>query len=146
MTDKDDIAALRKRIEELEAKAKPPEKSTYVPMSDAEWRDQQHQIRERRMSMATPPSALQDMAAAEPKGFMSGVLHDNRAPTGPSSQGVIPSTQQVSNVHPGGGSATPGWVAPTPLSNPPGVALADRLMDEQDRRDRAELARKLGKG
>jgi hypothetical protein len=59
----DEIAALRKRIEELEAKAKPPEpKKPFVPMSDAEWRDQMHQLAEKRMSMATPPSVIRDLA------------------------------------------------------------------------------------
>ena len=143
MTNDEKIAALEREMAELKAKVSPP-KSTFVPMSDAEWIDQMHQAKERRMSMATPPSVGWDLAAAEPKGFMAGVLHDNRAPFGPSSQGVIPSTQQLSNVHPGGASATPGWVAPSPLSNPPGVALADRLMDHHDKLDRAELAQRLG--
>jgi hypothetical protein len=82
-----------------------------------------------------------DAARAVPTSLMRDIaLRDNRAPTGPSSQGVIPSSQQVSNVRTGGSST--GYVVP--LSNPPGVAQADRLMDEQDRRDRIELARKLG--
>ena len=81
------------------------------------------------MARATPTDMLRDIA-----------LKDNRAPTGPSAQGVIPSSQQMSNVRgtggvPGGGS---GWYAPTPLSNPPGTNWADRLMDAQDARDRQE--------
>ena len=44
MTDKDELAALRKRIEELEAKANPPEKKPFVPMTDAEWRHQMHSL------------------------------------------------------------------------------------------------------
>jgi hypothetical protein len=32
-----------------------------------------------------------------------------------------------------------GWVDPVPLSSPPGVVLCDRMMDAQDRRDRADL-------
>jgi hypothetical protein len=31
-----------------------------------------------------------------------------------------------------------GWRESSPLSNPPGTALADKLMDAQNRRDRAE--------
>jgi hypothetical protein len=80
---------------------------------------------------ATPTSLLQDIA-----------LRDNRAPTGPSSQGVIPSSQQVSNVRTGGSAA--GHVVP--LSNPPGTHLVDALCIADDVRQRAELARKLGKG
>jgi hypothetical protein len=143
MPDKKDeiISALEARIAALEEKANPPTKEEFVPVSDAEWRDRMHQAQERRMAMATPPSAMQDLVNAEPRGFMRGVLRDNRAPTGPG--GAIPSSQQVSNVR-GGGSATPGWADPRPLSNPPGVAQADKIVDEFDRRDRAELAQRLG--
>jgi len=54
---------------------------------------------------------------------------------------MIPRSQQASS---GGGPANvpgsgTGWQTPTPLSPPPGVAQADRLMDAQDARDRAEL-------
>jgi hypothetical protein len=80
------------------------------------------------MARATPTSLLQDIA-----------LRDNRAPTGPSSQGVIPSSQQVSNVRTGGRAT--GYVAP--LSNPPGTNWVDALCIADDVRQRAELARKL---
>ena len=47
----------------------------------------------------------------------------------------------------GGANATPrvadenrsGWRNPAPLTNPPGVALADKLVDAQDAKDRADL-------
>ena len=52
----DEIAALRKKVEELEAKVDPP-KSTFVPMSDAEWIDKMHQMRERRMAHTMHPEA-----------------------------------------------------------------------------------------
>ena len=45
-----------------------------------------------------------------------------------------------------------GWVEPRPLESPPGVALADRLMDHQDKIDQAELIERelklarMGKG
>jgi hypothetical protein len=91
--------------------------------------------------MSMPRSALEAMIAAEPRGFMKGVVHDNRAPTG--RPGMIP--EQPSNVRPDSGPAnTSGWREASPLRPPPGVAQADKLMDEQDRRDRAELAQKLG--
>jgi hypothetical protein len=140
MTNKDELAELKAKVAALEAKVDPP-KSTFVEMSDAEHRDMVHQMRERQMNSWMPPSAVQDLVAAEPRGFMQGVLRDNRAPTG--RPGMIPRTEEVSNAREP--SPTPGWLAPTPLSNPPGVAQADKLMDEQDRRDREELARKLGK-
>jgi hypothetical protein len=74
-------------------------------------------------------------------GLMQDIVRDSRAPQGPSSQGVIPSSQQLSNVRPAGGGT--GWQASIPLSNPPGTAQADRIVDEFDRRDRAELAQRL---
>jgi hypothetical protein len=33
-----------------------------------------------------------------------------------------------------------GFVEPRPMGSPPGVALADRIVDAQDRKDRAEAA------
>jgi hypothetical protein len=78
MTNKDEIAALRKRIEELEAKAKPPE--PFVPKP--------HERYDPTANMRMPDSALRDMIAAEPRGFMKGVLQDSRAPSGPT--GAIP--------------------------------------------------------
>jgi hypothetical protein len=36
-----------------------------------------------------------------------------------------------------------GWATPTPLGPPPGVALCDRMVDQQDRIDRRELERRL---
>ena len=38
-----------------------------------------------------------------------------------------------------------GWVEPRPLEPPPGVAIADRMMDAQDAIDKAELALKFAK-
>jgi hypothetical protein len=145
MTDqKDELAALKKKVEELEAKVSPP-KSTFVPMSDAEHRDMVHQMRERQANSWMPPNAIRDMVNAEPRGFMNDVaLRDARAPTGPSSQGAIPSSQQVSNVHTGGSGSGTGWVDPQPLSNPPGTNWVDAIAIADEVRQRAELKRKLG--
>ena len=77
--DKSELAALRKRIEQLEAKAKPPTKSDFVPMSDAEWRDQMHQLAEKRMSMATPPSVVRDLAVLDDN-LCAGIRQDRHAP------------------------------------------------------------------
>jgi hypothetical protein len=67
-------------------------------------------------------------------------LRDARAPTGRS--GMIPSQPQ-SSPRPSAGSGT-GWVAPTPLSNPPGTNWVDAIAIADDVRQRAELKRKLG--
>ena len=84
-----------------------------------------------------------DMANAVPTDLIRDIVHDNRAPTGPSAQGIIPSSQQVSNVRTGG-SATPGWVDPRPLSTPPGTNWVDAIAIADEVRQRAELKRKLG--
>jgi|SRR6516164_3999884 hypothetical protein len=83
----------------------------------------------REMERACPTSVLREIA-----------LKDNRAPTGPSSAGVIPTSQPLSNIRgrsvAGGGT---GWMRELTLRNPPGTAQADRLMDAQDHADRHEL-------
>jgi hypothetical protein len=133
MTNKDEIAALKKKVEELEAKLSPP-KSDFVPMSDAEWRDQMHQAAERRMAMATPPSVIRDWNVLD-ENLLKGVRDDARAPTSP--RGAIPNSQQVG----GGGSPpspTPGWAEPRPLTNPPGTNWVDAQCIADDVRQRSK--------
>jgi hypothetical protein len=136
----EEIADLKREVAELKAKVDPP-KSTFVEMSDAEWRNQVHQMRERQMNSWMPPNAVQDLVAAEPRGFMKGVVHDNRAPTNPGS--MIPSSQKVGNAQPA--ERGTGWVDPRPLSNPPGTNWVDAQCIADEVRQRAELKRKLGK-
>jgi hypothetical protein len=85
--------------------------------------------------MTMPRSALEEMLRAEPRGFMQGVVRDNRAPTSPS---TMPRSEQPSNVHPGGASATPGYVDPRPLSNPPGTNWVDAIAIADEVRQRKE--------
>ena len=85
--------------------------------------------------MSMPPSALAAMVNAVPDNFMRDVVRDNRAPRTPAT--IPASSQRVSNVRNASGGT--GWFTPTPLSPPPGIGLADKLMDAQDQRDRAEL-------
>jgi hypothetical protein len=141
MTDKDELAALKKKVEELETKVSPP-KSTFVPMTDEEHRDMVHQMNERRMSQATPPSVVRDWAVI-PEDIVKGIREDRHAPT--SATGMIPSTQQRTPARePGGKSSTPGYVDPRPLSPPPGIEWVDAQMIADEVRQRAELKRKLG--
>jgi hypothetical protein len=84
------------------------------------------------------------MVAAVPDHVIRDIVRDNRAPTGPT--GAIPTSQQSS----GGGSANvpgsgTGWAREIPIGPPPGLRYVDAQLDAQDARDRAELARKLGK-
>jgi hypothetical protein len=135
MTNKDELAALKKKVEELEAKVSPP-KSTFVPMSDAEWRDQMHQMQERQMSQATPPSVVRDFAVLDDRLVKEIGLRDARAPTGPGS--TIPTSQQVTG---GGGprpSPTPGWSEPRLLTNPPGTNWVDAIAIADDVRQRSK--------
>jgi hypothetical protein len=126
----DELAALKARVEELEAKAKPPKPFTPAP----------YQQYDPTANFTLPPSVVREMAAAVPHNFMQDVVRDNRAPQG--RPGAIPDAQQPSNVRAPLPSSTPGWVTAPPLSNPPGTgpgSPADRIVDEFDRRDRAEL-------
>ena len=75
------------------------------------------------------------------------IVRASHRPQGPG--GAIPSggQTQVTGVHPHGGPVNvpgggTGWGYSPPLSNPPGTgpgSAADRIVDEFDRRDRAEL-------
>jgi hypothetical protein len=124
------MAARMAQLEaELEARAKPSPPFDPGPVQRFDPTE--------RMSM--PASTLRDMARAVPDRMMREIaLRDGRAPTGPSSQGIIPSSQSVSGVRVGGGNTVP-------LRPPPGVAQADRLMDAADAADRVELAQRLAK-
>jgi hypothetical protein len=133
-----ELAALRKRVAELERAANPP------PSPDP----RSFQRYDPTAGMSMPVETLREMARAVPDNFIRDIaMRDARAPTGPSAQGVVSSSQQVSNVRGGGGT---GWVRETPIGPPPGVNYADRLMDAQDAKDRhermVEEARRLAMG
>jgi hypothetical protein len=147
MSEKDENADLRKRVAELEAKLAPPKTREQREAEDRKWMSEMHAMREARMNHASPPlSAEQRKAmndACGPGDIRDIVQHG----TIPGPIGQAPATSQVSGVHgPSGipGSGT-GWINSRPLSNPPGTEQADRLMDEQDRRDKAELAQRLAR-
>jgi hypothetical protein len=132
MTTKDELAALRKRIEELEAKAKPPEPFVSPP----------YERYDPTAGMSMPPSALAAMVAAVPDRVMRDIVRDNRgAPTGPT--GMIPRSEQPTG---GGGPAASGsgtgWGHSTPLGPPPGIRYVDQQIDAQDQKDRQELIEK----
>jgi hypothetical protein len=95
-------------------------------------------MREGRASII-PPWLVRDTVGGVTDADARDIVRASHRPQSPGS--AIPSSQQLTGVHPGGGSASggTGWVAPTPLRPPPGVAQADRLMDAQDAKDRAEL-------
>jgi hypothetical protein len=136
MTDKKDetaerVAQLEKELAELKAKVDPP-KSTFTP--------QPYQRYDPTERMSMPLSALQAMVAAEPRGFMAGVVGDNRGPTGPSS--AVSSSQSTGGSGPTNvpGSGT-GWAREIPLGPSMHQRYVDQQFDAQDAKDRAELIR-----
>src|SRR5215472_11955778 len=95
----DEELALLARVAELERAAKPPE--PFKP--DPDWRPINPIDR-----VGMPRSVMREMSEAIPTDMVREIaLRDGRAPTGPSSAGAIPSSQQVSNVRPGGNGT--GW-------------------------------------
>jgi hypothetical protein len=130
----DKIAALEREVAELKAAQPKPQPSREdQERATAEWVDEMHRMREGRMSLATPPSVVRDFAVLEDRMVKEIALRDARAPAGPSSQGVIPSSQTVTNVRGGGGT---GWVDPRPLTNPPGTFWVDAIAIADEVRQR----------
>jgi hypothetical protein len=127
MTDKleTELEALKARIEELERRAKPPE--PFKP--DPNWRPPINPID--RISM--PVSVMRDMVNAVPDAMVREIVNGNRAP---GTLAPLADANTRPRVAQGNRS---GWRDAQPLTNPPGVAQADRLMDAADARDRADL-------
>jgi|SRR6516162_6536092 len=148
MSTEEEIADLKRQLAEVKdamraAQPKPKPSREEEERATAEWRDKMHQAAERRANSWTPPSVHQYFADGVTAADCADLRQQARRPSG--RPGFIPDSHQPTDVRAPQPSSTPGWVEPTPLGPPPGVAQADRLMDEQDRRDRIELARKLGK-
>jgi len=129
----EEIAALRKELDELKSALAPKPKSDFVPMTDEQHRDWVHQTNERRMSLASNfhPDDLRAMERACPTPMMKEIaLRDARGPTSPG--GMVPSSSgQVQG--PSGGT---GWVEPVPLSNPPGTFWVDAIAIADDVKQR----------
>lgn len=121
------------RIARLEAKIAPPQ-----PMPSAQPR--QYDPTE---GMSMPASAMREMIAAEPRGFMANVVREQR--TSPTS---LPRSPTVSVI-----GAAPakigkgGWVEAKPVDDwrPPGQAAMDRMMDQEDAKWRADRAAEIAK-
>jgi len=130
MTAKDELAKLKREVEELKAKLSPPKSEPFV--------SEPFQRYDPTAGMSMPRSTMLEMAAAVPDHMLRDIaLRDTRAPTGPSAQGAIPSSQQVSNVRGGGGvpGGGTGWAHSVPLT------AAD-----SDRKSLAERCAPYGKG
>jgi hypothetical protein len=124
-------AELSDRITKLEEAAKPPKPfEPYVmPRFDP------------TENMSMPRNAMQAMIDAVPESVMQGIRADARKPNP-----IHVSSSPVASTP----SAQPqrrgtGWRDEAPLGPPPGIEHCDRLVDAQDKIDRAELALKLAK-
>jgi hypothetical protein len=137
-SDADKIAKLEAEIDALKAKVSPP-KSNFVPMSDAEWIDRMHQMRERRMNFASNfhPDDIRAMEAACPTSAVKDIVAHGHIP---SPSGMAGASGQVTRVssNPGIPGSGTGWQAPTPLSNPPGTNWVDAICIADDVRQRKE--------
>ena len=115
---------MKARVEELERKAKPPEpfvlkeedRPRFDPLA--------------RASMS--PQVMRDMVRAVGDDVVRGIV-DGRAPAALAPLADAAARPRVAQED------RSGWRTAQALSNPPGVAQADRLMDAQDQRDRADL-------
>lgn len=121
-----ELEELKKRVAELEKAAKPPEPFVPMPMPR----------RDPTEGMSMDRETMREMVRAT-AGVMADLRADARRPN--------PVTQASSSTVKSTPSALPpqqrgtGWRDEIPLSSPPGVAIADKLMDHQDKIDRAEL-------
>lgn len=96
---------------------------------------------ERQARLNISPEVLREMERACPTSAMRDIV-SRRIVHSQSQSGVIPTSQQLSGVRTGGGAApinTSGWQTPKALGPQPHISHVDRLIDAQDRRDKAEL-------
>jgi hypothetical protein len=120
-TQEERIAQLEKQIaqqqDELARLRGEPHKAVGKPWPKKDWTE----------GMSMPPSAMREMVRAVPDRLVREVVTDNlrKQPSSPT-----PSAAEKPK-----GS---GWVEPSPLAPPPGVALLDKMMHVEDARDRAD--------
>src|SRR6516165_4167510 len=104
-------------------------------MSTIEEERQKAALAERARKRGLQPWQLEMVETVDDATIRSIVSDFRTGPSQPSSIAVAPTVQTKQK-----GS---GWSEPLPLSNPPGVDLADRLMDQQGRIDRIRRERML---
>jgi hypothetical protein len=118
----DELAELKKRVAELEARAKPPAPPDMKG----------YQQFDPTANMSMPVETMREMARVTPTDMIREIaMRDGRAPQGPSAQGIIPGSQPMSAVRVGGGVAHE-----IPLGPQPGINHVDRLLDHADAQDR----------
>jgi hypothetical protein len=123
------VAKLSEKVADLERRVKPPEPKPFVPGPVGPTTTD---LAIGRLSMS--PEAQAEMVRVVDAGDL---MRDLRS-----------DARRTTTLAPLGGDRAPkprgsGWRNPAPLSNPPGVGLADKLMDKADEADRFELAQRL---
>src|SRR6516164_981264 len=122
--DAERLAQLEAEVAALKAaQPKPQPSAEEIERSMARARDELHQMREGRMSLAMPPSVHQYFADGVTAADCADLARIARAPTGPTSG--VPGAQQATGGSGPQPSSTPGWSEPRPLGPPAGVAQAD---------------------
>jgi hypothetical protein len=132
---KAEIAALKKRQTELEAKiaegkpAEPVKREPYRPIDYTAGATMDNETK-RELAKAFPPDLVRDLRA------------DARRPNPVTEAG----SAQLTPDRPGRVEIRgTGWAEPNPLRQPAGVDICDRIMDAADRQDRADLERRLAR-
>jgi hypothetical protein len=130
-------AELEARIEELERKAKPPKSLKEL------------------VAEAGPSGPTTTQIALNNLRMSKEVMADHvRAVSGVTVRELVGDGGAAATLKPlSDGNARPtvaqqnrsGWRNPAPLTNPPGVSLADKIMDAADVADRGELAQRLAR-
>jgi hypothetical protein len=130
-----ELAALRKRVEELEGRAKPP---TPVDLKGGGVRGPTTtELAISRLGMSR--EVLADHVKAVGGVVVREIVGDGGAAATLKPLGGTNPSPRVADEN------RSGWRTAQPLSNPPGVAIADRLMDAADKADRVELAQRLAR-
>jgi hypothetical protein len=133
-TDKEEIAELKKEVADLKAKISPPPFDMERELR--EHRERMHRMSEERMSNAS--AFTRDDLRAMERACSTAEVQDLVRHSTVQSPSSISAPNQKPDPAPKVEPNRTGWSNPTPIGPPPGVNYADRLMDEQDRRDRAE--------
>jgi hypothetical protein len=137
-----EIAQLKKEIAELKAaqpkSADPPGSRLLTKEEQDAWSREMDALRHRNESYV-PPWLREACAGGVSDRDARAIAGTARAPTGPSA--MAPSSPPVTGTRRGVAGNGTGWAHSAPLGPPPGVAQADRLMDAQDAKDKAERIR-----
>ena len=127
----DELSKLKKQVADLKERIDPPPRqpSTHPRFDPTE-------------GMSMPASAMRDLINAVPDALMRDLRGDARKPNPMALSGGItkPTAAEPQKV-----IGKKGFIEERPIEPPPGIAHCDRMMDEQDKVDRAELALRLAK-